>query len=219
MTKLSSLCFILIAGLTASSAMALELTERRVTVGTELSLSSARTIADKLFQLDARSDEPIYLFINTRRGYTPAAMVVVDAIGAVKSKVFGVVTAEAFGPGAIVAAFCDRLYMFPHAALLYQPLEYDSARVMKEKPPLPVESANSYLSRVHGQLSKKLKISKKEYISRTEKGWYLTATDAKRAKISTETVTAVNWIPLVTETVEIKSTTTSKQKTTVQEVR
>jgi len=213
MKKISLLCFILALGLASQSAMALELTDRRVTIGTELSLSSARTVADKLFQLDARSEEPIYLFINTRRGYTPAAMVVVDAIAAVKSKVIGVVQAEAFGPGAVVAAFCDRLYMFPHAALLYQPLEYDSKRVMKENPPLPLESATAYLDRVREALSKRLRISTSDYKSRTEKGWYLAAVAAKRAKIGAQVVERVHWTQLVTETVEIKSTTSTKEKT------
>ena len=219
MKKISLLCFILAVGLTSQSTMALELTDRRVTIGTELSLSSARTTADKLFQMDAKSEEPIFLFINTRRGYAPAAMVVVDAIAAVKSKVFGVVQAEAFGPGAVVAAFCDRLYMFPHAALLYKPLEYDSKRVMKENPPLPIESATAYLDRVREALSKRLRISTSDFKTRTEKGWYLTASAAKRAKIGAHVVDRVKWVQLVTETIEIKSTSTVKEKTTSREAR
>jgi ATP-dependent protease ClpP protease subunit len=206
--------------LSTQSALALELTDRRVTIGTELSLSAARSIADKLFRMDATSMEPILLYINTRRGYTPAAMVIVDAIAAVKSKVYGVVQAEAFGPGAVVAAFCDQLYLFPHASLLYEKLEYDSERTMKEKPPLPIAAATGYLDRARNALAKRLHISPQTYIKRVKDGgWYLTAAEAKQTRIVTGIVDTVTWVDLVTETVEIKRTRTSKEKETIPVVR
>jgi ATP-dependent protease ClpP protease subunit len=170
--------------------------------------------------LDATSPEPILLYINTRRGYAPAAMVIVDAMAAVKSKIYGVVQAEAFGPGAIVAAFCDQLYLFPHASLLYEKLEYDSERVMKEKPPLPVKAAASYLDRARNALSKRIHIAPKTYTKRVKDGgWYLTASEAKQARIVTGIVDQVTWVDLVTETVEITRKSTSKEKETIPVVR
>ena len=115
-----STALLLSLSLTFSSASALELTARQVNVGAQLTMAAAQTVAEKLFKLDAAGTEPIILVIGTRGGYAPAAMVVVDAINATRSKVYGLIQSEAFGAGALVAAFCDRRYAFPHASFLFR---------------------------------------------------------------------------------------------------
>jgi ATP-dependent protease ClpP protease subunit len=96
--------------------------------------------AEELFKLDAAGQEPILLFINTRSGYAPAAMVVVDAIRSLKSKVHAVIQPEAFGVGAIVAVHCEKRFAFPSATVVFGKVGYDSEKLMKDEPPICVLS-------------------------------------------------------------------------------
>jgi ATP-dependent Clp protease protease subunit len=188
------------------------MTQRQVRLGEKLTLATAQTAAEKLFKFDASGNEPILLLIGTREGFAPAAMVVVDAIAAVRSKVYAVIQSEAFGPGAVVALFCDRRYAFPHASLLFNKLAYESEKIMKEKPPLPVEAANAYLERINKKVAKKIRLTFKEFNKRSEKGWFLTAQQAKKQGLIDEIVERVQWVELVVETVEIKRSSTIKEK-------
>ncbi len=191
------------------------MTDRQVKIGKDLTMSGAQKAASELFKLDAVSDEPILLIISTRSGFTPAAMVVVDAIRAVKSKVYAVIQSEAFGPGAIIAVFCDKRYAFTHASVLFTKLEYDKEKVMKERPPLPVEAANQWLDRVYAVTASRLNLEAAVLEERAEKGWYLNAEQAKQQGIVTEVVDKVTWVNLVVETLEVKRTSTLKTKAPV----
>lgn len=203
----------------AGPAPALELTARQVKMGSDLTMSSAQKIAEKLFKLDAAGDEPIVLLIATRAGYAPAAMVVVDAIRATRSKVYAVVQSEAFGVGAVVATWCDKRYAFPHASILFSTLHYDSEKRMKDKPPLPLEAAESYIDRVYAGVAKRIGIKADELKRRAAKGWFLTAAEAKKAGVAHEVVDRVTWVDLVIETVEVKRTSTTKKKRPIPEVK
>ena len=197
---------------TINTASALEMTSRQVRLGSSLTLASAQKAAEKLFKLDAEGNEPILLLIGTRDGYAPAAMVVVDAISVIRSKVYAVIQAEAFGPGAVVAIFCNKRFAFPHASFLFNKLEYENKKTMKEKPPLPVKAANAYLNRINGKIAKKVGLSLKAFTKKSEAGWFLTAEEAKKNDIIDEIVERVNWVDLVVETVEIKRSSTIKEK-------
>jgi ATP-dependent protease ClpP protease subunit len=189
------------------------MTERQVKLGKELQMAAATRVAEELFKHDAASqEEPILLIINTRSGFAPAAMIVVDAVQAVRSPVYAVIQSEALGVGAIVATFCDRVYAFPHASFLFSPLQYDTEKIMEESPPLPAEAATSYINRVYQSLAPRLQMSLDELKTKLESNWYLTAQEAHRSGIVTEIVQHVNWIDLVVETVEIKRTRLDKQK-------
>jgi ATP-dependent protease ClpP protease subunit len=198
--------------LTTQSASALELSSRQVVLGNDLSMLQARKVANKLFKMDNVSTEPIYLIINTRSGYAPAAMVIVDAIGAIKAKVHAVIQTEAFGVGGVVSAFCHRRSMFPNASLYFTKLEYASKTVMKKKPPIPAPLANAYISRVYALVAKRIGMKSADFAGKIEKGWYLTAADAKRSELIDEVVKRVTWIHLVVETVEVKTSTSKKVK-------
>lgn len=198
--------------LVCAPASALEMTSRQVKMGKDLSMSAAQKIAGELFKLDAAGDEPILLMIGTRTGYAPAAMVVVDAIAALRSDVYAVIQSEAFGVGAVVASFCKRRYAFTHASVLFTKLEYDSEKTMKEKPPLPVEAAEQYLDRVYAAVAERLDKNAEKFKELSTKRWYLSADQAKREGVVTEVVKGVKWIDLVVETVEVKKTSTVKRK-------
>lgn len=206
------LLFVALALLLAAPASALEMTDRQVALGPELKMSDAHKAAEKLFKLDAMGSEPILLVIATRSGYAPAAMVVADAISAIKAPVYAVIPSEAFGAGAIVAAFCAKRYAFPHAQILFYRLEYDSEKTMKEEPPLPLQHANAYLDRVYESAAKRLGMRAGEFRQKAEAGWYLSAEAARKARVVTEVVQRVSWIDLVVETVEIKRTATTKKE-------
>ena len=195
-----------------TQANALELTERQVKLDRELSISGASKAAEDLFKLDAAGQEPIVLIISTRSGFLPAAMVLVDAIAATRSPVYAVVQPEAFGVGAVVAAFCEKRYAFANATLLFNKFEYEAEKVMKESPPLPLAAAEAYVTRVYGLVAKRLGLSEADFRKKAEAGWFLTAEDAKSAGLVTEIVDKVSWVELVIETVEVKRVATLKGK-------
>jgi ATP-dependent protease ClpP protease subunit len=208
----TALSTLLLAVLLAAPASALEMTERQVALKAELKMEEAHKAAQTLFKLDAMGNEPILLIISTRAGYVPAAMVVADAISAIKAPVYAVIASEAFGVGAVIAAFCDRRYAFPHAQVLFSKLEYDSKKAMKEEPPLPAEHAQTYINRVYASVAARLKMRASDFQSKAEAGWYMSAEEARKAGVVTKVVKSVSWIDLVVETVEIKRTATTKTK-------
>ncbi len=196
----------------STNASALELTERLIRLDRELTIPHAAKVAEELFKLDAAGREPIVLVVATRSGFVPAAMVLVDAIGAVESPVFALIQPEAFGVGALVAAFCDKRYAFPNSAVLVSKLEYEAEKVMKDSPPLPAAAAETYVARIYELYAKRLGLKPAELRTRAEAGWFLTAEDAKAAGFVTDVVDRVAWTELVVETVEVKRTATVKAK-------
>ena len=212
MLTVRNLTLALLVAASATPAGALEMTERQVKIGPELTIPAARTAAEALFKLDAAGSEPILLVIDVRSGFAPAAMVVVDAVAALRSKVYAVIHSEAFGPGAVVAVFCARRFMFPHASMLFSPLLYESEKTMKESPPLPVEAANAHIDRIYQAVGKQIGMSADELKKKSQANWFLTAEEAKKAGLVDEVVSQVTWQELVTETVEIKKTSTLTEK-------
>jgi ATP-dependent protease ClpP protease subunit len=209
---LSALPFFTLPFVTVRAARALEMTDRQVRLERELTIGSASKAAEELFKLDAAGNEPILLIIGTRSGYLPAAMVVVDAIGALHSKVHAVIQPEAFGPGAIIAAFCDKRFAFANASVLFNKFEYESEKVMKDSPPLPAAAAQIYVDRTYALVAKRLGLATDDFKKKAEAGWFLSAQEAKQAAVVTDIVDHVSWVELVVETIEVKKTATIKEK-------
>lgn len=205
--------------LLALPASSLELTERQVRLERELTPQSASKVAEELFKLDAAGQEPIVLFINTRSGYAPAAMVVVDAIRSLRSKVHAVIQPEAFGVGAIVAVHCEKRFAFPSATVVFGKVSYDSDKIMKDEPPLPVAAADAYVDRVWASAGKRIGLSGADLEKKAEAGWVLTADEAKAAGVVTDLVDRVDWVELIIETVEVKKTATLKSKGPAKDIK
>ena len=146
-------------------------------------------------------------------------MVLVDAIRAIKSKVHAVVQAEAFGPGAIVTIFCHKRYAFPHATFLMNKPMYDTKKVMEKNPPLPAQAAKTYLDNVVATVAKKLGIKANTLAEKMEKNWFMTADQAQKSGLIDKVVQKVTWVELVTETIEVKTSSTIKEKTTIPAVK
>lgn len=213
MSPRSFFMFLSAISLLSTPASALEMTSRQVEIGPKLTMAHAQKAAAELFKLDATGSEPILLMIGVRTGYAPATMVLVDAIQSLQqARVYGVVHSEAIGAGAIIAAFCHRRFAFPHASFMVNKLEYDSEKAMTEEPPLPVAAATRVLDRAYATVAKRLGMKTADFKSKAEAGWYMSAEDAKKAKIVDEIVTKVTWIDLVQETTEIKKTNVFKLK-------
>jgi ATP-dependent protease ClpP protease subunit len=196
----------------ASTATALELTQRQLRIDKDLSMTTAHKVAQKLFKLDSAGHEPIFLIISTRSGFAPAAMVVVDAIDAVESPVYAIVQPEAFGVGAIVASFCDKRFAFRNASVLFSKLEYAPEKKMKDAPPLPQTAADAYVQRIWKATAKRLGLDADELAEKATKGWFLTADEARKVGVVTDIIDKVTWVNLVIETTEIKRTTVNKVK-------
>ncbi len=212
--NLVALACAVVLGATAGlgqTAAALELTERQVKLGPELNIPAARKAAEDLFKLDAQGDEPIYLIIDVRSGFTPAALVLVDAIAAVKSKVHAVIHSEAIGAGAVVAIFCHKRAMFPNATLLFTAFQYDNEKTMKEQPPVPATVATTILERAYATVAKRAGLGQDELKQKANNGWYLTAAEAKKAGLVDEIVERVTWQELATELIEVKKTSTVRE--------
>ena len=210
--RITSLFIIAVLIGIAASASALEFTQRQVQLDKDLTMNAARKVSQKLFKLNSTGNEPILLIISTRAGFAPAAMIVADAISAVDAPVYAVIQPEAFGVGAIVAAFCEKRYAFRNASVLFSKLEYTSAKHMKDNPPLPQAAADAYVERVWKATAARLDMDADQLAEKAKNGWFLTAEEGKRTGIITEIVSKVTWVPLVVETTEIKRTTLKKVK-------
>lgn len=118
---------------TGPAAHALDLTDRSLDVQVKLEVKAAASLADRLLKLDAASDLPIYLLITSTEGSAQGVLLLADTIRSLKSPVVGVVLTQVHDAGAALAAFTDRVYLFPSAGLIFTELDYEG--VKKPAPP------------------------------------------------------------------------------------
>ena len=88
----------------------LTLTDRVVDLQGGVKLSGMRAAQKSMLELDAQSDEPIWLRINSPGGSVAAGLVLLDTMQAIDSPVYCVVESRAYSMGAIILTFCEKRY-------------------------------------------------------------------------------------------------------------
>lgn len=189
--------------LTATSALGLELTSRQVHLTGSVSLSRARDITKELIKFNSISHDPIFLMINSPGGSVAAGFVLIDVMAAIESPVYAVIESAAYSMGAIIAVYCKRRYMYPHATLMFHEASYGT---LGEDPTIRsrIGFNTKYLDRIHKEVAKKIGLTHEAYRKKIRDGWWLLADEAKRHRIIDEVVTKLTYRRLFVEKITIK---------------
>lgn len=205
-------------------AAALDLTDRQLEVTGTLNVSSARKVAKQLIELDAMADAPIYLMISAHRGSTQGVMLLADTIQTLKSSVVGIVQTEVLGGGAALAAFTDRVYIYPSAGMVFTELEYEG--VSKPKPPKEgskpkeltkeeeflLKVREAYLGRFRDALAKRIFYKSGTLQAKFDEGGFaISAAEAVKSKVAHAVVDKITYFRLPETKEETKVTTTRKE--------
>lgn len=210
-SALSLLALLLLAG----PARGLELTNRNVDLIGKVDTKVVRDAVQKLLELDDISHDPIFLHIDSFGGSVEAGFVLVDAITSIESPIYAVIESKAYSMAAIIAVFCDRRYILPHATMMFHEASYGT---LGEDPTIrsKVEFNIRYLDRMHHEIAKRMGMDQKEYRQKIRDGWWLMADEALRAGIVDEVVEELTWSKLFTEKTEVKTTVTTIHKRQVE---
>jgi len=228
-------CLLLLVGL-ASSAAALDLTQRKVSVDGNLNVNSATKIAEKLIAFDARAEAPITMMITATSGSAQGVQLIADTIRSLKSPVVAAVITQVHSAGAALAPFADRVLVYPSAGFVFTELTYEG--VKKPEPPRPAAPApaagmteppksepepepeqvllqaarKAYLERFNARLAKRIRWSPKKLAKKIAAGGFVvTAEDAVRQKIADEVVEYITYTELPETKRELKVITTDKR--------
>jgi ATP-dependent protease ClpP protease subunit len=82
-------------------------------------------VAKNLLVLDAASDAPITLRINTEGGDVSQGMAVYDVIKRCRSSIIGLVVGSAESMGCVVLQACDKRIATPHSRIMYHAGSWD----------------------------------------------------------------------------------------------
>ncbi len=195
----------------ATQARALELTNRSVDLVGKVDTKEIRPVVQKLLELNAISTDPIFLRIDSFGGSVEAGYVLVDAIAALESPVYAVVEAKAYSMAAIIAVFCDRRYILPHATMMFHEASYGT---MGEDPSIrsKMEFNSRYLDRMHREIARRIGMDEARYRERIRDGWWLMAEEAVAAGIMDEIVKELTYSEFFVESTEVKKTVTTIQR-------
>lgn len=208
---LSFLALLLLGG----PARGLELTNRNVDLIGKVDTKVVRDAVQKLLELDDISHDPIFLHIDSFGGSVEAGFVLVDAITSIESPIYAVIESKAYSMAAIIAVFCDKRYILPHATMMFHEASYGT---LGEDPSIrsKVEFNIRYLDRMHREIAERMGMDQKEYRQKIRDGWWLMADEALRAGIVDEVVEELTWSKLFTEKTEVKTTVTTIHKRQVE---
>ena len=234
---ISALTLLLVITGLSSAAMALDLTQRKVTVDSKLNVSSATKVANKLIAFDAQADAPITLMISATDGSAQGVQLLADTIRSLKSPVVAAVVTQVHGAGAALATFTDRVLVYPSAGFVFTELPYEGVKKPKKPepkkpaaegeeaeepaPPEPEElllqaARTSYLERFNARLAKRIHWRTKKLTKKMAAGGFIvTAEEAVRQKIADAIVESITYTALPETKSETKVITTDKRSRAV----
>ena len=216
MLRTVSLAAVAIACLAASPARAdkIELTDRMVTLYGAVTNQSVEKAVTRMLELDAESSDPIWLMIDSFGGSVDAGFVLIDTVRGLKSPVYGVVTSKAYSMGAIIAVFCKKRYIYPHATMMFHEASYGA---LGEDPSIRsrIDFNTKYLDQIHMEIAKIIKMPLGDYRAKIRDAWWVLAQEAVDARMMDAVATEVSYRKIDSEVTEIKKTTTIKQQRSV----
>ena len=197
-----------VAGMTKLPPLrAVELTTRRADLIGKVEDKTVRAAVQKMLELDAVSHEPIFLHIDSFGGSVEAGFVLIDTIAAIESPVYAVIESKAYSMAAIIAIFCAKRYILPHATVMFHEASYGT---LGEDPTnrKKMEFNVRYLDRMHRQIAARIGMAEEEYRSHIRDGWWLMAEEAVAAGVADEVVEDLSFRRIHVRKTEIKRTTT-----------
>ncbi len=195
----------------AAHTRTLELTNRNAELIGKVDTRLARATAKRLMELDAISDDPIFLHVDSLGGSVEAGFILIDTIKAIRSPVHALVESKAYSMAAIITLFCDKRFMLPNATLMFHEASYGTRG---EEPSIRsrVEFNTRFLDRMHRKIAEHIDMDGKKYRDLIRDGWWLLAEDALSVGIIDEIVTSLSYTESPTERVEIRRTVTITRK-------
>ena len=189
----------------------IEYTDRLVQLVGGVNTGSVSKVVREILKMDSESHDPIWLQIDSYGGSVDAGFILIDTIRSIESPVYGVVTSKAYSMGAIIAVFCKKRYIYPHATMMFHEASYGA---LGEDPSIRsrMEFNQKYLDRLHHEIAKIMGMPHDKYRSRIRDAWWVLAPEAKQNNMVDAVVTGIKYRPLHAETVEIKRTRTLKSQ-------
>tara|TARA_B100000674_G_C37784156_1_gene888603 strand:+ start:270 stop:1019 length:750 start_codon:yes stop_codon:yes gene_type:complete len=218
-TALIVLCTasLLLAGASNASAKAdpkgtITLTNRIVELNGPVGFSMIKSAQKKFVKLNAQSNDPIWIRINSPGGSVDAGLILIDTFRASKSPVYCLVESKAYSMAAITLLFCDRKYALDHATIMLHEASYGT---MGEDPSnrSRIEFLTNYLDKMHRELAKRVGMSHDKYREKIRDAWWLMADEAEKAGIVDAVVKEIRYSKFALKRIEEKSTVTKRTKT------
>jgi len=156
----------------------LKITERNVILKGPITFKMADKICQKLADLDAENNDPIYMFIDTPGGFVSAGYKIIDVMKLTKSPIIGIVTGWCMSMGIHILVECDKKYTFESAEYLIHDVGLNLYYVQVRVAYKYVLNAMILNEKMLKSLHKKLTISLKELTIYSSAEWYF---DSKTA--------------------------------------
>ena len=190
------------------------LTNRIVELNGPVGFSMIKTAQKKFIKLNAQSNDPIWIRINSPGGSVDAGLILIDTFRASKSPVYCLVESKAYSMAAITLLFCDRKYALDHATIMLHEASYGT---MGEDPSnrSRIDFLTSYLDKMHRELAKRVGMSHEKYREKIRDAWWLMADEAEKAGIVDAVVREIKYSQFALKRTEEKSTVTKRTKTQV----
>jgi len=196
----------------ADSKGTITLTNRIVEMNGPVGFSMIKSAQKKFITLNAQSNDPIWIRINSPGGSVDAGLILIDTFRASKSPVYCLVESKAYSMAAITLLFCDRKYALDHATIMLHEASYGT---MGDDPSnrSRIEFLTNYLDKMHRELAKRVGMSHDKYREKIRDAWWLMADEAEKAGIVDAVVREIKYSKFALKRTEEKSTVTKRTKT------
>lgn len=99
--------------------------ERLVVLRGEVDDSTARPVIDRITKLDRLNPTaPVYLIINTPGGSVTSGAEIIQVMQSTTVPITCMIETEAFSMGALIAAYCDKVYIHKFAMMMFHEAQY-----------------------------------------------------------------------------------------------
>jgi ATP-dependent Clp protease protease subunit len=195
----------------AKGGGAITLTNRVVQLEGGIGTGMIKSAQKKFLELDAQSQDPIWLIINSPGGSVDAGLILIDTFQALKSPVHCLVESKAYSMAAITLLFCDKKYALRHATIMLHEASYGT---VGEDPTIRsrLEFITKYLDGVHHELAKRLRMSHEKYREKIRDAWWLMADEAQRVGVIDGVVDRIIYREIPLQHTEEKRTLTLQEK-------
>lgn len=139
-------------------------------------------LVNKLYQLDADSNEPVWLILNSPGGSIEDGMRLISAMKAADSPIYCVVDSKAYSMAAVILQFCDYRIAQKYSDIMFHEASFGvrgSMSLVKSQ----VDHVMQYLLEFDQAIAQQLKMPLKTYQEKARNEWWLTARKAASAGV------------------------------------
>ena len=152
--------------------------ERTVVLNGAITQSKTDVVIQKLLELDKEPDD-VFLIIKSPGGSIPAGFQLIAAMTALESDVVCVVDSYAYSMAAVLTQWCHKSYIQLYADMMFHPASFGiegNEFVVHSR----AKHIRRYLNRLHLNVARRLKLSRKDYYNKIRNEWWLTSDMASK---------------------------------------